>query len=107
MVDMKNVIQINPVGHDLNLVSGQFWRRFNDWFDWMTPEAWNVEHNTKHVSVQLQVTLTLLYSLSLVYLLYFEREINIYPVAHFLFSLLQTIINIGIITTYLKSMILI
>jgi fatty acid desaturase len=25
-----------------------FWRRFNDWFDWMMPEAWNVEHNTRH-----------------------------------------------------------
>merc|ERR1711865_737811 len=27
---------------------GTFWRRFNDWFDWMMPEAWNVEHNTRH-----------------------------------------------------------
>ena len=26
---------------------GTFWRRFNDWFDWMMPEAWNVEHNTR------------------------------------------------------------
>jgi len=25
-----------------------FWRRFNDWFDWMMPEAWNVEHNNRH-----------------------------------------------------------
>ena len=28
---------------------GTFWRRFNDWFDWMMPEAWNVEHNTRLV----------------------------------------------------------
>jgi hypothetical protein len=27
---------------------GNLWRRFNDWFDWMMPEAWNVEHNTRH-----------------------------------------------------------
>ena len=27
---------------------GSTWRRFNDWFDWMMPEAWNVEHNTRH-----------------------------------------------------------
>eukprot|EP00536_Pseudo-nitzschia_multiseries_P015968 jgi/Psemu1/44409/gm1.44409_g len=27
---------------------GTFWRRFNDWFDWMMPEAWNVEHNNRH-----------------------------------------------------------
>eukprot|EP00536_Pseudo-nitzschia_multiseries_P016342 jgi/Psemu1/263574/estExt_Genewise1Plus.C_10800014 len=27
---------------------GTLWRRFNDWFDWMMPEAWNVEHNTRH-----------------------------------------------------------
>jgi len=27
---------------------GSLWRRFNDWFDWMMPEAWNVEHNTRH-----------------------------------------------------------
>ena len=27
---------------------GSFWRRFNDWFDWMMPEAWNVEHNNRH-----------------------------------------------------------
>ena len=26
---------------------GTLWRRFNDWFDWMMPEAWNVEHNTR------------------------------------------------------------
>ena len=24
------------------------WRRFVDWFDWMLPEAWNVEHNHLH-----------------------------------------------------------
>lgn len=27
---------------------GGLWRRFNDWFDWMMPEAWNVEHNNRH-----------------------------------------------------------
>jgi len=27
---------------------GSVWRRWNDWFDWMMPEAWNVEHNTRH-----------------------------------------------------------
>ncbi len=27
---------------------GTLWRRFNDWFDWMIPEAWNVEHNNRH-----------------------------------------------------------
>lgn len=27
---------------------GSSWRRFNDWFDWMMPEAWNVEHNNRH-----------------------------------------------------------
>jgi len=27
---------------------GSFWRRFCDWFDWMAPEAWNVEHNNLH-----------------------------------------------------------
>lgn len=27
---------------------GTLWRRFNDWFDWMMPEAWNVEHNNRH-----------------------------------------------------------
>mmetsp|Transcript_4087 Transcript_4087/g.8761 ORF Transcript_4087/g.8761 Transcript_4087/m.8761 type:complete len:430 (+) Transcript_4087:279-1568(+) len=27
---------------------GNLWRRFNDWFDWMMPEAWNVEHNNRH-----------------------------------------------------------
>jgi fatty acid desaturase len=25
-----------------------FWRRIADWFDWMMPEAWNVEHNNRH-----------------------------------------------------------
>ena len=24
------------------------WRRCVDWFDWMLPEAWNVEHNVQH-----------------------------------------------------------
>lgn len=28
---------------------GTSWRRFADWFDWMMPEAWNVEHNTRYV----------------------------------------------------------
>lgn len=27
---------------------GTFWRRLCDWFDWMMPEAWNVEHNNRH-----------------------------------------------------------
>jgi len=27
---------------------GSTWRRFLDWFDWMLPEAWNVEHNNLH-----------------------------------------------------------
>lgn len=27
---------------------GSLWRRFLDWFDWMLPEAWNVEHNNLH-----------------------------------------------------------
>jgi fatty acid desaturase len=27
---------------------GGLWNRFNDWFDWMMPEAWNVEHNNRH-----------------------------------------------------------
>ncbi|GAX17054.1 hypothetical protein FisN_5Hh439 [Fistulifera solaris] len=27
---------------------GTFWRRYNDFFDWMLPEAWNVEHNNRH-----------------------------------------------------------
>jgi fatty acid desaturase len=27
---------------------GSFWRRWCDWFDWMLPEAWNLEHNHKH-----------------------------------------------------------
>jgi fatty acid desaturase len=27
---------------------GSLWRRFCDWFDWMMPEAWNVEHNNRH-----------------------------------------------------------
>merc|ERR1719469_911224 len=27
---------------------GTGWRRFCDWFDWMMPEAWNVEHNNRH-----------------------------------------------------------
>lgn len=27
---------------------GSLWRRMCDWFDWMMPEAWNVEHNNRH-----------------------------------------------------------
>eukprot|EP00568_Trieres_chinensis_P012876 CAMPEP_0183295570 /NCGR_PEP_ID=MMETSP0160_2-20130417/3474_1 /TAXON_ID=2839 ORGANISM="Odontella Sinensis, Strain Grunow 1884" /NCGR_SAMPLE_ID=MMETSP0160_2 /ASSEMBLY_ACC=CAM_ASM_000250 /LENGTH=435 /DNA_ID=CAMNT_0025457075 /DNA_START=95 /DNA_END=1402 /DNA_ORIENTATION=- len=27
---------------------GSFPRRLFDWFDWMMPEAWNVEHNNRH-----------------------------------------------------------
>ncbi|GMI24965.1 hypothetical protein TeGR_g7977 [Tetraparma gracilis] len=27
-----------------------FWNRVCDWFDWMMPEAWNVEHNNRHHS---------------------------------------------------------
>ena len=27
---------------------GSLQRRFNDWFDWILPEAWNVEHNNLH-----------------------------------------------------------
>ncbi|CAJ1336734.1 unnamed protein product [Effrenium voratum] len=27
---------------------GSLWRRVQDWFDWMLPEAWSVEHNNLH-----------------------------------------------------------
>merc|ERR1712127_793508 len=27
---------------------GSLWTRMCDWFDWMLPEAWNVEHNNRH-----------------------------------------------------------
>ena len=27
---------------------GSVWRRARDWFDWMLPEAWNIEHNNLH-----------------------------------------------------------
>jgi len=27
---------------------GSLWTRYCDWFDWMMPEAWNVEHNNRH-----------------------------------------------------------
>jgi fatty acid desaturase len=27
---------------------GGLWNRMCDWFDWMMPEAWNVEHNNRH-----------------------------------------------------------
>lgn len=40
-------------GHDERFASQRFavgsqWRRALDWFDWMLPEAWNVEHNNLH-----------------------------------------------------------
>jgi fatty acid desaturase len=31
-----------------NFASGTIWRRTIDWFDWMLPEAWNIEHNHLH-----------------------------------------------------------
>jgi len=34
--------------HRFKFAVGGFWRRLNDWFDWMMPEAWNVEHNNRH-----------------------------------------------------------
>lgn len=27
---------------------GTLWRRVQDWFDWMLPEAWSIEHNNLH-----------------------------------------------------------
>ena len=27
---------------------GGLWNRICDWFDWMMPEAWNIEHNNRH-----------------------------------------------------------
>jgi len=27
---------------------GGLWNRLCDWFDWMMPEAWNIEHNNRH-----------------------------------------------------------
>lgn len=27
---------------------GSVWRRLQDWFDWMLPEAWSIEHNQLH-----------------------------------------------------------
>lgn len=27
---------------------GSVWRRLQDWFDWMLPDAWSVEHNQLH-----------------------------------------------------------
>ena len=29
-------------------VFAQGWRRYIDWFDWISPEGWNVEHNQLH-----------------------------------------------------------
>lgn len=34
--------------HRFRFAIGSFWRRLADWFDWMMPEAWNVEHNNRH-----------------------------------------------------------
>jgi fatty acid desaturase len=34
--------------HRFKFAIGTFWRRLADWFDWMMPEAWNVEHNNRH-----------------------------------------------------------
>ena len=34
--------------HRFKFAIGTFWRRLCDWFDWMMPEAWNVEHNNRH-----------------------------------------------------------
>jgi fatty acid desaturase len=34
--------------HRFKFAIGGFWRRLTDWFDWMMPEAWNVEHNNRH-----------------------------------------------------------
>jgi len=34
--------------HRFKFAIGSFWRRICDWFDWMMPEAWNVEHNNRH-----------------------------------------------------------
>jgi len=34
--------------HRFKFAIGSLWRRFCDWFDWMLPEAWNVEHNNRH-----------------------------------------------------------
>lgn len=34
--------------HRFKFAIGTLWRRYCDWFDWMMPEAWNVEHNNRH-----------------------------------------------------------
>ena len=34
--------------HRFRFAIGSLWRRYLDWFDWMFPEAWNVEHNNRH-----------------------------------------------------------
>jgi len=34
--------------HRFKFAVGSTWRRVCDWFDWMLPEAWNVEHNNRH-----------------------------------------------------------
>uniref|UniRef100_A0A7S1CWN4 Fatty acid desaturase domain-containing protein n=1 Tax=Cyclophora tenuis TaxID=216820 RepID=A0A7S1CWN4_CYCTE len=34
--------------HRFRFALGSLWRRWCDWFDWMMPEAWNIEHNNLH-----------------------------------------------------------
>jgi fatty acid desaturase len=34
--------------HRFKFAIGSLWKRYCDWFDWMMPEAWNVEHNNRH-----------------------------------------------------------
>ena len=34
--------------HRFKFAIGGLWNRLCDWFDWMMPEAWNVEHNNRH-----------------------------------------------------------
>ena len=34
--------------HAAGFAVGSVYRRVRDWFDWMLPEAWNVEHNNLH-----------------------------------------------------------
>lgn len=34
--------------HRFKFAIGGLWNRMCDWFDWMMPEAWNVEHNNRH-----------------------------------------------------------
>ena len=39
---------------------GSLWRRLCDWFDWMMPEAWNVEHNNRHHYCLSEVSMLML-----------------------------------------------